>query len=300
MTDLQTEVVTITPEMASRILDANRDNRKIRQQIVERYARDIRHGNWKLNGEAVKIANDGTLIDGQHRLFACVEANTPFDTVVVRGLTFEVRETMDTGAKRSLGDVLRWKGEANVAALAAAIEACLCWDENGAPTNRGATHSNSERLAWLEANPDVRDAVRIWHPLVAAPLRITSAGGSPFYLRAARLAPSEAESFVHLLKTGTNLTEDNPINRMRNWSFRAGAAKGRFAREEYSAVLVKAWNAWVLGRPMKHLSWRRGGVNPEEFPTMFGPDGRSYEDWVTAPPSVDGQQSNIRAWLESI
>lgn len=283
--DLQTEVVTITPEMASRLLDSNRDNRKIRQQIVQRYARDMRNGNWLLNGEAVKISGDGTLIDGQHRLYGCVEANTPFTTIVVRGLTFASRDSMDTGAKRSMADVLRWRGEVNAVALASALEASACWEENGTPMHNGATHSNSERITYLEENPDIRDAVHIWTGLIGAPLRIPASAGAPFYLRAHRLAPAEAEAFISILKSGANLTEDSPIFRLRGWCMRAAANKGTLPREEYTAVMVKAWNAWITGRPIRQLGWRRGGIKAEDFPTIVGPDGRTYEDIMTAPVS---------------
>lgn len=304
---VQTEVVTITPETASRILERNENNRAVREQVVTRYARDMQTGNWKLNGEAIKFAADGTLMDGQHRLYGCLLADTPFETFVIRGFEFDIRATMDTGARRSLGDVLRWQGEKNVAALAAATETGLCWDSYGTPASRGTAHSHTERLAWLEANPDVREAVKTWNGIHGVPLRLPYGSGVPFLLRATRISSEDAANFVHLLKTGANIGEKHPIAKLRSWAMRTASSKGRYGREDYMAVEVKAWNAYVTGREIGNLSWRSGGVKPEDFPVMIGPDGRSYDEiWTEAQnpttnpaPEVPDTVGDLQVWLEN-
>lgn len=96
----------ITPKMAAEILLSNTHNRKISQKIVERYARDMKSGNWKLTGEAISISKDGTVLDGQHRLLACVLANVSFLAFIVRGLSMDSQIAIDGGKKRSVGDQL--------------------------------------------------------------------------------------------------------------------------------------------------------------------------------------------------
>lgn len=62
--------VPIDPATAERWLKANKRNRKLRRGPVLAYARDMAAGNWRLTGEAIKFAPDGTLLDGQHLLGA--------------------------------------------------------------------------------------------------------------------------------------------------------------------------------------------------------------------------------------
>lgn len=279
-------VETITPEVAEEILKANLDNRKVRPATVDRYARDMQTGAWPITGEALKFSKDGTLIDGQHRLFACVQAGVPFQTLVIRGLEFESREVMDTGAKRTFADVLRWHSETQVTGLSAAIECGLCWDESGTPAHRGPTHTNHERLVWLGANPDIRDAVKSW-TFAPAPTRFPLSAGAPFLMRARRISPELAEQFVQGFKTGEMLSANSPLLRLKTWCFNAGASKGRLGREDYAAIAVKAWNAFVQGREVKQLSWRRASTGRgEDFPLMLTPDGRTYEEIITDPNYV--------------
>ena len=74
----QTAIVTITPEMAVELLKHNHGNRKINRANVRRIADDMLTGAYKLNGETLKLYEDGSLADGQHRLNACILANVPF------------------------------------------------------------------------------------------------------------------------------------------------------------------------------------------------------------------------------
>lgn len=60
--------------MAETWLSRNSNNRNLRGQVIASYARDMKSGAWVLNGETVKIASNGQLLDGQHRLNAVVES----------------------------------------------------------------------------------------------------------------------------------------------------------------------------------------------------------------------------------
>lgn len=103
-------IVTITPEIASEMLKHNVGNRKINQANVKRIAEDMLAGDYKLNGETIKIYEDGTLADGQHRLTACVLANVPFQTYIVRNIKKDVLPTIDCGKTRGLVESLNMIG----------------------------------------------------------------------------------------------------------------------------------------------------------------------------------------------
>ena len=100
------KVETITPEIAKTMLGENVNNRRISRDNVNLFAREIRNGEWRFNGEAIKFGKDGRLLDGQHRLLAVIAADKPLTTLVIRGLEDETQQTMDSGKTRTLGDVL--------------------------------------------------------------------------------------------------------------------------------------------------------------------------------------------------
>src|SRR4051812_40935726 len=103
-------VTTITPALAQEWLKLNTKNRVLRPHRVSTFARDMKMGRWMLNGEAITFSDLGRLLNGQHRLHACVEANRSFETVVMRGVPDKSFPTIDTGGKRTAGDVLGMSG----------------------------------------------------------------------------------------------------------------------------------------------------------------------------------------------
>lgn len=103
-------IVTITPEIATKLLENNLNNRPINLTRVKALAQDMLIGKWEVNGETIKIYEDGTLADGQHRLSACVMSGVPFQTYIVKNLHKEVLPTIDCGEKRSIVHGLKMKG----------------------------------------------------------------------------------------------------------------------------------------------------------------------------------------------
>jgi hypothetical protein len=104
-------VETITPKTAEAWLEKyNNKNRKMSRKVVERYASDMQRGNWSMTGDAIRFNGTGTLLDGQHRLKACVAANKPFKSIVIRGLSSQSQNVMDAGIRRSFGHALAIRG----------------------------------------------------------------------------------------------------------------------------------------------------------------------------------------------
>lgn len=125
------KVETITPEIAKTMLGENVNNRRISRDNVNLFAREIRNGEWRFNGEAIKFGKDGRLLDGQHRLLAVIAADKPLTTLVIRGLEDETQQTMDSGKTRTLGDVLTLRGEKNSTQLASLARAVYLADQLG-------------------------------------------------------------------------------------------------------------------------------------------------------------------------
>lgn len=248
----------------------NTGNRKVRRSCVLRYAADMKTGRWHVGTSAIVIDGDGVLIDGQHRLLACVEADTPFETLVVEGVDPHAKVGIDQGSKRTLSDVLAWKGEMTGAALAATVRTGWTWART-TPFNRAYTPTADEALDWLERNPSVREAVREASSLrrqFGCPISAVAA----VIHRVRLVEPDAAEEFIAQVETGAQLSVGMPSLALRNW-MTGQAASASTARRPIPAVYhfiwVKAWNAYVLGKETKLLKY----VRREEFPEVLDATG---------------------------
>ncbi len=100
---------TITPELAKKWLDkANTSNRKVRITHVDYLVRQIMIGNFILTGATIAFDVFGRLIDGQHRLWACVKSNIPITAFVVTGLSEKAYEATDQNIVRRIQDVTQF------------------------------------------------------------------------------------------------------------------------------------------------------------------------------------------------
>ncbi len=93
--------------------------------VGEAYARDMRSGRWPFTGDPIRFTTDGELIDGQHRLHAVIEADLTIPFLCVFGLEPRAKHALDTGRKRSAGDVLALKGYPQAARLSGAARQLL-------------------------------------------------------------------------------------------------------------------------------------------------------------------------------
>ena len=155
---MKVEITTIWPSEAKEILEnANYKNRPISMIAVKKMANDIKNNSFILTHQGIAFDNTGRLIDGQHRLMACVLANLPITILVATGLpasqnvgdgiinTFEV---LDSGKNRSVSQMLYLSGMKNSAQLAATAKAVglICCRSNH---NFGVSISQTHKILHL-------------------------------------------------------------------------------------------------------------------------------------------------------
>lgn len=274
---MNVEIMDVTPALAREWLGLNTSNRSIRRTVVDRYKGDIERGEWQLNGEAI-VLNGGSLLDGQHRLLACVAADKPFKSVVVFDAPGEAMQTIDQGLSRTLVDVLKWKGYANQSQLAASVRMSWKWD-NGLLLATTVPSIN-QLIDWLEANEDIASACRFGFRLTKAPLRMRSAVAGPIYYKAMKAGPDVAHEFFDRLIDGEHIAHGNPVYTLRK-ALMNNATKphGRYSAIAMLAITIKAWNAWISQEELELLRWGRGASGAEKFPVMMDLDGNS----ISAP-----------------
>ena len=145
---------TITPGRAEEYLAQNRGNRNIVQSHVAAMARDIAGGHWMFNAQPICFARDGTLLNGQHRLSAVVEAGQPIEVLVMRGLPEAAFETYDKQAKKAPtldGEVEAFGDKALLSAAAV-----LLWRREKRPAGQaGARPTATEVREVIRAHPEL-------------------------------------------------------------------------------------------------------------------------------------------------
>jgi hypothetical protein len=71
------EIVEVTPALAASCLDKNENNRPVNWNYVSQLARDMVAGRFAVAHQGIAFDTNGKLIDGQHRLWAIIEADVP-------------------------------------------------------------------------------------------------------------------------------------------------------------------------------------------------------------------------------
>lgn len=243
---MRVEVKTITPSEAARILENNPKNRAIRRFHVDKIARDMKAGRWQLNGDAIRINCDGSLIDGQHRLTACVLADVPFQTLVVSGLPATVRATIDGGAKRSHGDRLAMDGVSYSTNVSAALR-IMSGLATGWTVGR---NSDTELDAILAKHPGVIESARV---TFAAFEKISAKLCAIHYIGTYLGYGDDADAFVKVFKNGVPTYSGDAAHTLRE---RMIAHKGKVTQynsDDTLRALVICWRHFQTKTSIKQI-----------------------------------------------
>ncbi len=259
----------IGPDEARKYLETVGVNRKVVQVHVERLAESMRGGEWvEMAGDPIRFNQQGELIDGQHRLWAVIEAGMPLRFAVARGLPVEAMTVLDTGRRRTLADFLEMHGEHNAAVMAGALGYLhYYWTTNEmVPIQWGVRKLTvPEALKLLEEHPGIRESVTVTHAVA----RLIGGGRSRWaaiHYVPSSIDYSDAEQFFKKLLTAEEVPQGSPISLLRNHLIADWHAMRHMGIREYIALVFKAWNLYRRGEPVKMLSWRGGGAYPEEYP----------------------------------
>lgn len=255
---------TITPQIAGTLLGTMRGNRPLRRKAVERYAREMIAGKWRLNGEAVKVSNAGRLIDGQHRLNAVIMANIPVQMFVVRGVDDDAMVTLDTGVGRTYADVGAIRGT-DAHRLTGQIARWWYKYLQGSPTV-GWQPTFQELDHIVEGHQGIPESAAFIGKLRVVRSRCIPAVQGFVHSYVTEMWDRElADLFMHTLNDGTGLKVDDPVYLLRR-RLVDDDSKGRIEGSYVLALTIKAWEAWITGQSLKSLRWRSTGESAEPFP----------------------------------
>lgn len=239
-------VVTITPEMAEDLLGKNTRNRNVSKGLVDAYARDMASNAWQFTGEAIKLSKGGKLLDGQHRLLACIKAETPFTTLIVYELDDAAQDVLDTGRGRKFSDVLVMNGTAHAHRTAATCK-WMITIKNG--FNQGQSRVNhSELLDTFRRHEAINNSVH----LVEGAYGISQSLLAAIHYIGANLIDKEpfANEFVSIFITG-NSYDGCAAHAWRERIVRMKASQNRIRRPNMMIGSIHAWNLFSRGQAIK-------------------------------------------------
>lgn len=109
---MEFKVMDITPAMAKDWLESrNANNRAKKRNAIERYARDMKNGNWELTSEGITFGCSGELLNGQNRLYAIVESGVTVKMVVATNCTSGL---FDMNVRRTPADLYKMEDAGNI------------------------------------------------------------------------------------------------------------------------------------------------------------------------------------------
>lgn len=261
------EIIVITPDMATEMLEANKLNRPLRQDHVKSIARAITEGRWKYNARPITFDTDGNIADGQHRLWAIFESGMAVKSAVAYGVEREAFATIDTNCVlRSGGDIVALCGLTRNRNVIASALAWLMRYQKGAIPNYRATE-----------NKITND--RIEHALAKHPGIVQAAERVGCLRKLCNV--SQMATFYYILSNRDSLLADQMVDTLED---PAGVATHNafFKLRKYFidnhnhtkdpimsfALMIKAANAAKARQRVERLYWRGQGRGAEPFPKL--------------------------------
>jgi hypothetical protein len=256
---VRVEIVRVDPKMAARLLAKNgpsgAGNRPIRTKHVDQLSRDMSANRFVLNGETIKIGISGAVLDGQHRLSACVHSKTAFWTLIAYDVDDACFATFDTGRRQGLGVKLRKEGQSYAFQTSAA--ASMLWRllrnrETGEPTT-------TEAREVLEEHPDLAESTR--HVQSCKAVLQGSVAGPLHYLYR-KLDKAAADRYVNDLAQGAGMELGDPVHTLRERLIKQNRKSGYADIGDRARMAIRAWNARREGRRLDKINGSGGPGYP--------------------------------------
>lgn len=270
--------VEVYPLVAQQLLLlCNHKNRDKVKNHVSDYAADMENGNFEETGDTLKfskvIDDIVRMLDGQHRLDACVQSKKPFVTDIKFGLDVKIFDVLDQGRKRNGGDILKQLEVPEHKLVAGAVG----WVERlttGTGLSgglKGARAVKPRRIGELAtkqlkgmadfAKPAslICQAYRnARHPptMLMALLYLIAKGGGRI------LADSFAEEWVLGAKVGRNKNFDVLMGKLMNIARTNNGVINRPVRAALLVLTFNHWHAGVVANP-RSLVWQTGWSFPK-------------------------------------
>ena len=140
---------------------------------------------------------------------------------------------------------------------------------SGSPhyANNAARPSIPQLLQFYRDHPGLHDTLVPARPVMVA-LKLRPSPLGALWYRFSLIDAQQCEMFFDQLRTGANQGEDSPILLFRRYceNERDSRIRRRNPDWRWTAICVKAWNAWREQRPVRALTYAYSPVQKERWP----------------------------------
>lgn len=265
-----TKKMLITPDMATVMMERNADdewkNRPHSEKGLRRYTASMKRG-WKLTGEPIIFSKSGRLINGQHRLMACIESECPFECLVVFGIDDDAFKFVDIGIARTASHIFSIEDIPNAALVSAGARLLYGYKRSQNWDGSSPDVENDTLLAFYRQHERLQEAVATARPMFRAKLMVSRWAVFCAYICREKSA-RDAEQFFEIAATGFGASsKKSPEYRIYDRLNTNAKAPAHKLSDSYAgAFLIQAWNAYRHNRTIGAFRWRT-----EQAPTLAFP-----------------------------
>lgn len=251
---MKTEFLDVTPEVAQSLLSKNTNNRRVSKTKLAQYIDAMQRGQWRFNGDTIRISDTDRLLDGQHRLMAIATTGITQPMLLITGLQDQSFTTIDIGKTRSAADCISLIGVNNPVAIAALARKIIIWNKDRSQVLRNSKKvgggsssygfvapSNDDILDFVDAN-DLSEYVQKGSLFSSKFSGLTAGEYSFLYYIFANKNQDDAEEFFRLFTTGLASSPRNPVLYVRNKIIDGMSSNMQFTGRVKFITIVKAWN----------------------------------------------------------
>lgn len=245
----------------------NTQNRPVSDERVIEYARIMEAGQWKFNGDTIKVSKSNVLLDGQHKLLAIKRSGVSLPFIVITDLDDDVFSTLDQGMKRTFAQVLSIQRIPCSSRLAAILYYYECIKANKQFTEgktlklQGKNKlSNQELIDLYNERPDVfqlaiAKARSLYIELNSA---INPSISGAIFMTFYDVNPSKCIEFFDKLISPEFISKEHPCYVLRSTILR----NPKCNHVVIFTYFVKSWNAFLMGTTIKHLRYNVNEQTP--------------------------------------
>jgi hypothetical protein len=267
--------VTFDAHSATKVLDAFetfadehpelRMNRRVNQAHVAKLATDMKNGHWRRNHQGLAFDKNGILIDGQHRLWATIEADVRITFFCMYGLDRDAQLTIDLGKPRTTVDVAVIAGLTDVKTLHIGIVKAMIRGSASTPpvlTRVEEVGKLGEYQKALEFTMSMFPSNRMVGIMRAPVLAVIARA---FYTG----DHEKIRRFVEVLKTGQRSGDETEavIVALRNYLLLNKGIGSTVSLEVYIKT-ARALQAYLKGERIRTLYASKGREEPFPLPTL--------------------------------
>lgn len=251
----------ITPETARAYLEARPQGYDPEMKrspgetrAIAAYGEAMRAGGWIMNGMPIIFDQEGHLVDGESRLLACIEADTPFETLVARNVQSDSLHTIDQHRRRSYTGVLESRGIRNAGAVQRTMSK-LIRIENGILGKQNLPISWSRYDRVFSANPELVESVAMAEEMRGCSLHSTPRPVLIFMALKAGMR-REIRKFMAAMSDPEAFDPTNPAVILANQMDTIRESGGLMDVDKALALSILAFNDFLDGTPRrKPYSW---------------------------------------------